>query len=220
MYDSFNIPVEGKITLSVKTQTDGVKLSSVLRHSESRIVRKLCHRDAAKSLARPGRKQTNVSFGMAWISFGAFPCRKKKSWWQLASRCYRNRARPWHAFELLSFLVGLRTYQHPVNMNFRVCGLTWRSNVSVYLSMAFCVTGLFKCIEFWGELENIKIYQFSLLSRHSIKCYLTSKPLNLPPTFISSSWQSCGSMFIASVTSEVKLPSRMTYKQAAILCSP
>ena len=65
MYDSFNIPVEGKITLSVKTQTDGVKLSSVLRHSESRIVRKLCHRDAAKSLARPGRKQTNVSFGMA-----------------------------------------------------------------------------------------------------------------------------------------------------------
>jgi len=37
----------------------------------------------------------NVSFRMAWISFGALPCRKKKkgTWWQLASRCCWNRAR-------------------------------------------------------------------------------------------------------------------------------
>ena len=49
---------------------------------------------------------------MVWISFGALPCRGK-SWWQLASRCCWNRARPWHASELFSFLVGLRTYQHP-----------------------------------------------------------------------------------------------------------
>ena len=28
-----------------------------------------------------------------WISFGALPCRKKKTWWQLASRCCWNRAR-------------------------------------------------------------------------------------------------------------------------------
>ena len=33
---------------------------------------------ADKSLARPGRKQTNVSARMAWISFGALPCKKKK----------------------------------------------------------------------------------------------------------------------------------------------
>jgi len=46
------------------------------------------------------------------IYFGALPC-KKKTWWQLASRCCWNRARPWHASELVSFLVGLRTYQHP-----------------------------------------------------------------------------------------------------------
>jgi len=38
---------------------------------------------------------------------------KKKTWWQLASRCCWNRARPWHVSELVSFLVGLRTYQHP-----------------------------------------------------------------------------------------------------------
>ena len=33
--------------------------------------------DADKSLARPGREQTNVSVRMALISFGALPCRKK-----------------------------------------------------------------------------------------------------------------------------------------------
>ena len=38
---------------------------------------------------------------------------EKKTWWQLASRCCWNRTRPWHASELVSFLVGLRTYQHP-----------------------------------------------------------------------------------------------------------
>jgi len=37
----------------------------------------------------------------------------KKPWWQFASRCCWNRARPWHVSELVSFLVGLRTYQHP-----------------------------------------------------------------------------------------------------------
>jgi len=36
------------------------------------------NRGADKSLARPGRKQANVSVRMACISFGALPCRKKK----------------------------------------------------------------------------------------------------------------------------------------------
>ena len=34
------------------------------------------YRGADKSLARPGSKHANVSVRMAWISFGAFPCRK------------------------------------------------------------------------------------------------------------------------------------------------
>ena len=38
---------------------------------------KRSYRDADKSLARPGRKQANVSVRMARISFGALPCRKK-----------------------------------------------------------------------------------------------------------------------------------------------
>jgi len=71
------------------------------------------YRGADKSLVRPGRKQANVSVRIAWISIGALPCRKRKPRWQLASRCCWNCARPWHGSELLSFLVGLRTYQHP-----------------------------------------------------------------------------------------------------------
>ena len=54
---------------------------------------------------------------MAWSSFGALPCRGKKTCWQLASRCCWNCARPWHASELVSFLVGLRTYRHPGTEN-------------------------------------------------------------------------------------------------------
>ena len=33
---------------------------------------------ADKSFARQGRKQANVSVRMAWIFFGALPCKKKK----------------------------------------------------------------------------------------------------------------------------------------------
>jgi hypothetical protein len=36
------------------------------------------YRGADKSLARPRRKQANVSVRMAWISFGALPCRGGK----------------------------------------------------------------------------------------------------------------------------------------------
>jgi len=55
---------------------------------------------------------------MAWISFGALPCREK-SGWQLASRCCWNCTRPWHASELVSFLVGLRTYQYPGRVSYK-----------------------------------------------------------------------------------------------------
>ena len=49
-----------------------------------------------------------------WHEFPSAPCfAGKKTWWQLASRCCWNRARPWHASELVSFLVGLGTYQRP-----------------------------------------------------------------------------------------------------------
>jgi len=44
------------------------------------------------TVAYDGACSPNVSFRMAWISFGALPCRKN-TWWQLASRCCWNRAR-------------------------------------------------------------------------------------------------------------------------------
>jgi len=44
-----------------------------------------------------------------WSEFPSAPClaEKKENWWQLASRFGWNRARPWHASELVSSLVGL-----------------------------------------------------------------------------------------------------------------
>ena len=36
------------------------------------------YRGADKSLTQPGRKHANISVRMAWISFGALPCKKKK----------------------------------------------------------------------------------------------------------------------------------------------
>jgi len=61
------------------------------------------YRGADKSLARPGKNRANVSIRMAWISFGVLPYITKKI---VVS------SRPWHASEVVSFLVGLRTYQH------------------------------------------------------------------------------------------------------------
>ena len=43
------------------------------------VRRRLLPLFTVESLSRPGRKQANVSLRMAWISFGALPCRKKKT---------------------------------------------------------------------------------------------------------------------------------------------
>ena len=56
----------------------------------------------------------SVMFLSEWREFPSAPCLAgKRTWWQLASPCCRNRTRPWHASELVFFLVWLRTYQHP-----------------------------------------------------------------------------------------------------------
>jgi len=72
------------------------------------------YRGADKSLAQPGRKQANVSVRMAWISFGALPCGG-------GGKLDSSRldvveiARVSDMLPSFSFLVGLRTYQHPGN---------------------------------------------------------------------------------------------------------
>ena len=45
------------------------------------------------TVAYDGACSSNVYLRMAWISFDALPCRKKKTWWELVSRCYWNRVR-------------------------------------------------------------------------------------------------------------------------------
>ena len=68
------------------------------------------------SLARPGRKQANVSVRMTWISFGALPCKEKKNLMTArVSMLLKSRASLTY-FRAYSFLVGLRTYQHPCNI--------------------------------------------------------------------------------------------------------
>jgi len=50
-----------------------------------------------------------------WREFPSALCLAgKETWWQLASRCCWNSARPWPSSEIVSVLLGLRTYQHPV----------------------------------------------------------------------------------------------------------
>ena len=50
------------------------------------------YRGADKFLARPGRKQSNVSFRMAFISFGALPCRKRNFMTARVSLLLKSRA--------------------------------------------------------------------------------------------------------------------------------
>ena len=45
------------------------------------------------TVAHDGACSPYVSVRMVWISFGALPCRKKKTWWTLGSSCCWNRAR-------------------------------------------------------------------------------------------------------------------------------
>ena len=51
-----------------------------------------------------------------WCEFPSAPCPAgKETWWQLASRLCWNRARPWHASELVSFLVRLALTVPPLS---------------------------------------------------------------------------------------------------------
>jgi len=65
-------------------------------------------------LIKPDQEGNKLMFLSEWCEFPSAPCLagKQKTWWQLASWCCWNRARPRHASELVSFLVWLRTYQH------------------------------------------------------------------------------------------------------------
>ena len=68
--------------------------------------------------SEPDQEGNKLMFLSEWREFPSAPCLAgKETWWQLASRCCWNRARSWHASEIVSFLVGLRTYQHLSKLN-------------------------------------------------------------------------------------------------------
>ena len=56
-------------------RTGHITDTSVQNCSYMDLLRKCIYKGADKSLARPGRKQANVSVRMTGISFGALPCR-------------------------------------------------------------------------------------------------------------------------------------------------
>ena len=101
MYFFYNWPIfpgaTPRLVYSYKTKDIYIPYSP---YGISSYMEDILHRATDKSLARPWRKQANVSVRMAWISFGALTCRKKKTWWQLASRCCWNCARLWHDSDL------------------------------------------------------------------------------------------------------------------------
>jgi len=68
-------------------------------------------RDVDNSLARPGRKQANVL--SEWREFHSAHCFAGKKKLDDSSHLDVEIARPCHAYEFVSFLVGLSTYQHP-----------------------------------------------------------------------------------------------------------
>ena len=62
----------------------------------------------------PDQEGNKLTFLSEWREFPSAPCLsggRGETWWQQASWCW-NRARLWRASELVSFLAGLRTYQH------------------------------------------------------------------------------------------------------------
>ena len=99
---------------------------------------------------------------MAWISFGTLLCRKNNLT-DLRLDVVEI-ARPWHASELFSFLIGLRTYQHlsaPSLVVILSCRIFWNYSSTrvphqISISRGCCLPGRAKdlstliCSKFGG----------------------------------------------------------------------
>jgi len=90
------------------------------------------------SLARPGRKQANVSVRMTWISFGALPCKKKKKLDDISRLDVVEIARvPDMLPSLFPSWFWLRTYQHPGNWQLIVGQkIAFKQTAHAYCSVA------------------------------------------------------------------------------------
>ena len=139
------------------------------------------YRGADKSLARPGRKQANISVRMAWISFGALPCRKRN---------------------LMTARVSILLKSRASLTCFRACFLPGRAKdlsaprysvISVPTSS--CPRRL---LETWGQdrqfvpkcrQRNVILCCISSQKRADLKCHLHSTLLNVYLFVRPSVWQ-------------------------------
>jgi len=103
-----------------------VKADAQQNFKTHEILSIILNRGADKSLARPARKQANLSVIKAWISFGALPCKKKIDDSSRLDVVEIARV-PDMLPSFVSFLVGLRTYQHP-GIPYTYFLFKWRSN--------------------------------------------------------------------------------------------
>ena len=82
---------------------------------------------------------------------------EKKTWWQPASRCCWNRARPWHASELVSFLVsGYGLISTPVQLTVQCT------------SCLSCCDAVSACVFVWiraSEYRPITVVSNSILAK-------------------------------------------------------
>jgi len=76
--------------------------------------------------------------------FPSAPCLAgKETWSQLASRFCWSRSRPWHASEIVSFLVGLKTYQHHgINVNSGAFAYCCRGEAIIIECVGVCLCSL------------------------------------------------------------------------------
>ena len=100
-------------------------------HAFSHNLTPVCtlYRGTDKSLARPGRKQANVSIRMAWISLGAMPCRKRNLMTARVSILLKSRASL--TFFRACFLPGRAK---------DLSALRYLSHTSYYLILTVCQT--------------------------------------------------------------------------------
>jgi len=92
-----------------------------------------------------------------WREFPLAPCLAEKKWLQLVSRCCWNGAGPWHASEIVSFLTGLRTYQHPI----RVLHTTY------VMTILFILTTSIASIIFFATAQQPPVVQGLLIVEDS-----------------------------------------------------
>jgi len=107
-----------------------------------------------------------------WHEFPSAPCLAgKETWWQLASRCCWNCARPWHASELVSFLAGLRIYQNPgksdcdlsktdIHMNY-VCIMYMYVRVCMCIYIYIYRVSQEECVRLREGVPYVKVYRYN-----------------------------------------------------------